>query len=117
AIIAKIRPLQRWDIPSAAASVATATGLIEDDAPLDSAEKGGRRPEADVLPAAPEPVDTIRTGLQVLERDAWRARASPGHQRVQCTGRLGWNRPRLLVSPSFIPSAGKSLSASRTASR
>src|SRR5262249_21221426 len=36
-----------------------ATGLIEDHASLSSVEKGLRTPQADVLPAPPEPVDAI----------------------------------------------------------
>jgi hypothetical protein len=75
-------------------------GLVEDDAPLGSAEEGLRRPEADVFPAAAEPVESIRTGLEVLKHDARRERASPGHQRVQCAESVSMEpteAPRLAV--------------------
>jgi hypothetical protein len=68
---------------SVAASAVSATDLVEGDAPLNSAEKGFVRPKADVLPAAPEPVDAICIRLKVLERHARRPRAALGHQRVQ----------------------------------
>jgi hypothetical protein len=61
----------------------TVAGLIGEDAALDSVEERSRGPKADVLRAASEPVDAIRTGLKVLEHDARRARAAPGHERVQ----------------------------------
>jgi hypothetical protein len=66
----------------AAVNAVSATGLVEGHAPLSSAEEGLRRPKADVLPAAPEPVDAIRTGLKVLECDARRTRTAFGHQGV-----------------------------------
>jgi hypothetical protein len=57
-------------------------GLVEDDAPLGSAEEGLRRPEADVVPAAAEPVDAIRTRPKVLEGNRQGACATLGHQRM-----------------------------------